>query len=132
MYPRLLDVGCFSHTLDWVGEYFNIPILSEFTSARITIFSHSPKVRLMWKEQTGRAMGSYSATRWCRSEIIKQLMVQYSETEMFLRNNPEIAPASHDKLITFFQDKQKNVYLHLELASIVDWGEHFVKATYNP
>ena len=96
VYPRLLDVGCFSHTLDRVGEYFNIPILSEFTSAWITMFSYSPKVRLIWKEQTGRAMGSYSATRWwSRWEIMKQLMVQYPEIEMFLRNNPEIAPASH-------------------------------------
>ena len=80
VYPKLLDVGCFSHTIDRVGEYFNIPILSEFTSAWIMMFSHSPKVRLLWKEQTGRAMGSYSATRWwSRWEIMKQLMVQYPE-----------------------------------------------------
>ena len=132
VYPKLLDVGCFSHTLDRVGEYLNIPILSEFTSTWITMFSHSPKVRLLWKEQTGRAMGSYSATRWwSRWEIMKQLMVQYPEIEMFLKNNPDVAPASHAKLITFFQDKQKNAYLQLELAAIVDWGEHFVKATYN-
>ena len=24
VYPKLLDVGCFSHTLDRVGEYFNV------------------------------------------------------------------------------------------------------------
>ena len=132
VYPKLLDVGCFSHTLDRVGEYFNIPILSEFTSTWIMMFSCNPKVRLLWKEQTGRAMGSYSATRlWSRWEIMKQLMVQYPEIEMFLKNNPDVAPASHAKLITFFQDKQKNAYLQLELAAIVDWGEHFVKATYN-
>ena len=62
---------------------------------------------------------------------MKQLMVQYPEIEMFLKNNPDVAPASHAKLITFFQDKQKNAYLQLELAAIVDWGEHFVKVTYN-
>ena len=116
VYPRLLDVGCFSHSLDRVGEYFNIPILSEFTSARITMLSHSPKVRVIWKEQSN---GSYSATRWwSRWEIMKQLMVQYPEIEMFVRNNPEVAPASHAKLITFFEDKQMNVYLQqLELAA---------------
>jgi hypothetical protein len=132
VYPKLLDVGCFSHTLDRVGEYFNLPVLTEFTSAWITMFSHSPKVRLLWKEQTGRAMGSYSATRWwSRWEIMKQLMVQHPEIENFLTCNPEVAPASHSKLTAFFQDKQKNVYLQLELAAVVDWGEHFVKATYN-
>ena len=132
VYPKLLDVGCFSHTIDRVGEYFNIPILSEFTSAWIMMFSHSPKVRLLWKEQTGRAMGSYSATRWwSRWEIMKQLMVQYPEIEKFLTSNPEVTPASHSKLTAFFQDKQKNVYLQLELAAIIDWGEPFVKTTYN-
>ena len=25
VYPKLLDVGCFSHTLDRVGEYFTYP-----------------------------------------------------------------------------------------------------------
>ena len=63
---------------------------------------------------------------------MKQLqMVQYPEIKKFLTSNPRLAPASHAKLITCFQDKQKNVYLQLELAAIVDWGEHFMKATYN-
>ena len=132
VYPNLLDVGCFSHTLDRVGEHFIVPILSEFITLWVSMFSHSPKARLLWKEQTGRAMGSYSATRWwSKWEIMQQLMIQYPEIEQFLRNNPEVAPASHAKLSVFFQDKQKNAYLQLELAAIIDWGEHFVKATYN-
>ena len=32
VYPNLLDVGCFSHTLDLVGEHFHIPTLNEFGS----------------------------------------------------------------------------------------------------
>ena len=72
------------------------------------MFSHSPKVRFIWKEQIGRAMGSYSATRWwSRWEIMKQLMVQYPEIEMFLKNNPDVAPASHAKLITFFKTSKR-------------------------
>lgn len=39
VYPRLLNVGCFSHTLDRVGENFSIPILSDFTSVWINVFS---------------------------------------------------------------------------------------------
>ena len=62
---------------------------------------------------------------------MKQVMVQYPEIEKFLTSNPQLAPASPAKLIAFCQDKQKNVFLRLELAAIVDWGEHFVKATYN-
>ena len=33
--------------------------------------------------------------------------------------------------MTFFQDPQKAALLKIELASIIDWGEAFVKATYN-
>ena len=30
VFPNVLDIGCFSHTLDHVGEHFNTPILDEF------------------------------------------------------------------------------------------------------
>lgn len=32
LYPYMLDVGCFSHTTDHVGEHFNTPVLSPFAS----------------------------------------------------------------------------------------------------
>lgn len=64
VYPKALDIGCFSHTIDRVGEHFKTPILSEFSTSWIMLFSHSPKAKLLWKEQTGRAVASYSATRW--------------------------------------------------------------------
>ena len=30
LYNSMVDIGCFSHTLDLVGEHMNIPILNEF------------------------------------------------------------------------------------------------------
>ena len=30
LYNNMMDVGCFSHTLDHVGENMNTPILEEF------------------------------------------------------------------------------------------------------
>ena len=30
LYPNLLDIGCFSHTLDLVGDHFKLPQLTEF------------------------------------------------------------------------------------------------------
>ena len=130
VYPNAVDVTCFSHTLDRVGEHLNIPVLQEFTSSWISMFSHSPKARLTWKSQTGRAMVSYSATRWwSKWEVMQQLLVQFGDVEPFLRNC-DVAPTLSGKLLSFFQDVQKNVYLQLELATKVDWGQHFVKATY--
>ena len=54
VYPSLIDVGCFSHTLDLVGEKFTTPHLSDFLSCWVTLFSHGPRTRLLWRTRTGR------------------------------------------------------------------------------
>ena len=64
VYPSIVDVGCFSHTIDHVGEKFNTPTLGEFITLWITLFSHSPKCRMLWRSRTGQSMASYSKTRW--------------------------------------------------------------------
>ena len=64
VYPNLLDIGCYSHTIDHVGEHFVTPILEEFLKAWVGLFAHSPKARLLWRERTGRSMATYSETRW--------------------------------------------------------------------
>ena len=51
--------------------------------------------------------------------------------ELFLQRNDDLGAASRQKLIAFFQDPQNSALLKIELASIIDWGEAFVKATYN-
>ena len=33
LYPKVLDVGCFSHTIDHVGKHFKTPILPEFSTS---------------------------------------------------------------------------------------------------
>lgn len=43
MYPQVLDIGCFSHTIHHVGEKLVTPVLDEFVSAWVLLFSHSPK-----------------------------------------------------------------------------------------
>ena len=55
VYPQLIDIGCFSHTLDLVGEKFSTPHLSAFTIWWVSLFSHSPRSKLLWKERTGRS-----------------------------------------------------------------------------
>ena len=61
-YPNCVDIWCFSHTLDNVGEKFQTPVLEELF----------PKA--LWHEQTGKSMKSYSTTRWCsRWEVMDQL-----------------------------------------------------------
>ena len=123
-------MGCFSHTLNHVGEKFVVTHLSEFITW-INLFSHSFKAKIAWKEQTGIAMKTHSATRWwSKFEVIKQVIDLFGDIEAFLRRNIDIGPSTRAKLLTFFDDPQKMVYLQLELATLVDAALPFVQATY--
>ena len=84
LYPNMLDVGCFAHTLDHVGDHFKTPNLYEFCRLWISLFSHSFRTRIQWKEQTGRAMSLYSATRWwSRWEVLRQVFLQFGDIHPF-------------------------------------------------
>ena len=61
LYNQVMDIGCFSHTLDLVGEHMKTPILDDFIKSWVSLFSHSPKSRLLWRTQTGSSPASYSA-----------------------------------------------------------------------
>ena len=60
-----------------------------------------------------------------------QLLLLFGDVELFLQRNDDVSAASRQKLLAIFQDPQKAALLKIELASIVDWGKAFVKATYN-
>jgi len=51
VYPNVIDIGCFSHAFDRVGEHFKIPILTEFISYWLALFKHSIKAKFLWKQQ---------------------------------------------------------------------------------
>ena len=77
-------------------------------------------------------MASYSATRWwSKWELMKQMMVQFGEIEPFLNHNTDLGPSSRPRLLAILTNPEKLKHLKLELASVIDWGEVFVKATYN-
>ena len=131
VYPHIFDVAYFSHTLDRVGRWFSTPNLIEYINTWISLFSHSPKVKLLWKEKTGKVMGSYSATRWwSKWEIMHQVLQFFRDIQPFLAENAHMSPATRAKLLNYFSDSNKNKLLQVEQAAIIDWGEPFVKATY--
>ena len=43
----------------------------------------------------------------------------------------DIGPKTRPKLVAYFDDPQKIRHVKLELAVVVNYGEPFVKATYN-
>ena len=102
VYPNLLSIGCLSHTIDRVGEHFNTPNLSEFIISWISLFSHSPKTRFLWLDQTGKSMATYSPTRWwSRWEVIEQVSVQFGDVLPFLRRDDLGSATTTAKLMTF-------------------------------
>ena len=44
IFPNLVDIGCFSHTVNLAGERFKIPLLVEFINARNSLFVIVPRL----------------------------------------------------------------------------------------
>ena len=131
LYPHCVDIGCFSHTLDHVGEKFQTPVLEEFLTGWINLFSHSPKNKALWLEQTGKSMKTYSATRWWSWwEVMEQLMVQFGDVAPFLQWDEVGSPSTVMRLRNILSDVTKKAYLQIELAAVIDFGRPFVTTTY--
>ena len=92
VYPSILDVGCFSHTIDLVVGKFNTPTVDELW---IALFSRSPKARLAWKTFCGRSVPTYSETRWwSRWEVMKSIHDGFGDVEQFIKR-PKNWPLQH-------------------------------------
>ena len=129
-FPQLLDITCFSHTIDNVGKHFEFRVLNRFSQLWVSMFSHSAAVRLAWKTRTGTAMTTYNATRWwSKWEVMKQVLEYFGDVEPFLRENENdhLAPATTGQLLDIFNDASD---AKLELAALIDGGSHFVTTTY--
>ena len=50
LYPAVLCIGCFSYTLNHVGETFNASQVIDFTTYWVSLFSHSFKARAIRKQ----------------------------------------------------------------------------------
>ena len=132
-FPQLLDITCFSHTIDNVGKHFEFRVLDRFSQLWVSMFSHSAAVWLAWKTRTGTAMKIYSATRWwSKWEVMKQVLEYFGDVEPFLRQNENdhLAPATTGQLLDIFNDASDAKELELELAALIDGSSHFVTATY--
>ena len=130
IYNQVINIGCFSHTLDHVGEHMQTPILEKFFRAWISLFSRSPKTRLLWKGQTGLSCPSYSSTRWWSLfEVVNHLFCSFGDLAPFLANE-ELSGSNLKKLREIMDDQPTNRKLKIEMAVTIDGMEPFVKVTY--
>ncbi len=117
IFPQLLDVGCFSHTVDLLGDKFNISTLDDFISAWIQSFSHSHKSRLLWKERTGKSVKTLSKTRWwSRWEVIEEVMLRFGDIEPFLLEHTDVGPRTCCQMLSVLNDPLKKAMLMVEMA----------------
>ena len=123
IFPKMLNVVCFSHTLDNVGNHLVIPTLLEFGSVWIRLFRHSYKAKLLWKNLTGQRPRSYRETRWwSKWEGYQQILMQFGDIERFLieAEAAEVGPQLLPQLHAILSDPARLINLKLKL----------VKATY--
>ena len=133
MYPGVVDISCFSHTINNAGSCFKTPHLNEFLTYWLRLFSHSPKARILWKNRTGTAVQSLSETRWwSKWEVANQLMSLFGDVRPFLDDaeEEEVGLATRTKMQAILDDPKKKSLLQLELAITIDAGRPFVQATY--
>ena len=125
VYPNVLDIGCYSHTTDRIGEQFKVPTLDEFSRYWVSLFAHSPHARLLWQERTGQSVKTYSETRWwSKWEVFQQIMLLFGDVLPFLQENVDVSPTTRGKLIAH---PSKKTFLIVELAVVIN----IVKATYS-
>ena len=132
VYPQVMDMKCFSYTLNLVCEKFNTPILSSFCTYWTSLFFHSPGAKFLWRAQTGTTIASYSNTHWWGEwEIVQQLTAQFDDIEPFLTANTDIGLSVHPKLLDILHNTPAVNQLKVELAIVLDIGQHFIKAMHN-
>lgn len=131
VFPDAIDIGCYSHIIDLVGDKFCTPNLDNFVFGYPSLHI-APVLRLWWKARTGKAMSSYCPTRWwSKWEVMSQVMAFFADIAPFLEANPELSPATSQKLLNMLHTPAVKAPLQAELAVVVDAGEALVKATYN-
>jgi len=131
LYLAVLGIGCFSDTLNCVGEKFNAPYVNDCTTYWVSLFSHSFKAQAIWKQQTGRTISSFSVTRWwSKWEVMNQILELFGDIESFLKVPEEFSGSTRAKLLKYFATTQIKHNLKVELAGVIYAGKPFVQVTY--
>ena len=131
VYPNLVDIGCITQTISIAGERFQIPTLHEFTNLWNSLFVHSAKACLCWKEQCGFSAPTYSPTPWwSKFEVMKDVMVTFGDVQTFVSSHSDISQATQSMLLSILSDPVKQRLLLLELAAVIGAVECMGKVTY--
>ena len=62
---------------------------------------------------------------------MNKILIQFGDMELFLRQHDDISTATRSKLLAIMDNPQDLRLLKVELATVIDIGTYFVKATYS-
>lgn len=132
LYTNLMDIGCFSHTLDHVGGRVKADDLKLFIEHWVGLFSHSCKLRLEWKDKTGKAIRTYSKTRWwSKWQVMEQVHDMFGDVVGFLvADAPQDSSILRKRLKATIEDLPARAQLQMQLSAVVEFGRPFADATY--
>lgn len=133
-YPNIMDVICFSHTINNVGYHFVFSVLD-------TCFRHWVKKICLPTAIMLNFSGKRELEGRCvlpvihdggASESSKQISDYFGAVASFLQENENLSPQIRQHLMEIINDPQELQDLRLELGVnlMVDVGVHFVNATY--
>ena len=96
------------------------------------MFSHSPKLRLEWKNRAGTGVWSYSRTRWwSKWQVMEQLNNMFGDVvEFLLADAPSSASILRKRLKETVQCLESRARLQMQLSVAVEFGCPFAEATY--
>ena len=91
VFPSLVNVGCYSHTIDLAGEKFGVPVLDEFFRLWVSLFAHSSRAKMNRQTVTGISIKSHSCTRWwSKWEVLHQAFKYYWQYSFIFTGNESI------------------------------------------
>ena len=129
IFQQMVDMNCFSHTLDNVGHHLRVPEAERLLSTLINLHNPSPTSRTLWRNRFGVTPKSVSETRWwSRWEFAVCVLTGFLDLPTYIdtleKNN--CSPAHTRELRSLMTDP----LLHFQLLVMKTAIEPFVKLTY--
>jgi len=114
------DILCCCHTLNHVGEHFELTTLAEFMTPWITLVSNNVDATSIWRDMIGEAVCGYSKVHWyCRAEIEMQIARNFASLCDYLDKlrSLSIGEATTQKMLDIYRSRTDQ--LQLELAAML-------------
>ncbi|KAG8466975.1 hypothetical protein KFE25_008354 [Diacronema lutheri] len=116
-----VDIPCVSHTLNHIGEHFDLPTLSSFMLPFINLVCSPSAARVLWKDLIGEPPARFSAVHWwSKAEIAMQIARHFEKLDEFFRKliDDGINRASAHEMLQVYSERKDA--LRLELAAVLD------------